>query len=74
LFDLNKLNDVSKDTLVKISAADLYEFLLGWAEEFNKEVLDEIKDREDYLLPILDLGRTGNKPRKDFVCASQIFE
>lgn len=74
LFDLNKLNDVSKDALVKIPAADLYSFLVEWAEEFNEDVLAEIKDREDYLLPILDLGRTGNKPRKDFVCASQIFE
>ncbi len=74
LFDLNKLNDVSKDTLVKIPAADLYTFLVEWAREFKPEVLELIEGREDYLLPILDLGREGNKPRKDFVCASQMFE
>ena len=74
LFDLNKLNDVSKDTLVKIKASDLYEFLVDWAKEFNKEIYSQIVDNKEYLLPILDLGRTGNKPRKDFVCASQMFE
>lgn len=74
LFDLNKLNDVSKDTLVKIPASDLYTFLVEWAREFKPEILPLIEGREDYLLPILDLGREGNKPRKDFVCASQMFE
>lgn len=74
LFDLNKLNDVSKDTLVKIPAAELYTFLVEWAREFRPEILPLIDGKEDYLLPILDLGREGNKPRKDFVCASQMFE
>ena len=74
LFDLSKLNDVSKNTLIKISASDLYDFLLKWSEEFNHEFFDLIKVRKDYLLKILDLDRTGNKPRKDFVSASQIFD
>lgn len=74
LFDLNKLNDVSKDTLVKIPADELYTFLVEWAREFRPEILPLIDGKEDYLLPILDLGREGNKPRKDFVCASQMFE
>ena len=74
LFDLNKLNDVSKDTLVRISAKDLYEFLKEWAESYNPEILPLITEDEGYMLKILDLGREGNKPRKDFVCAQQMFE
>lgn len=74
LFDLDKLNDVSKNTLVKISAAELYTFLLDWATEFKPEIASIIKENKDYLLKILDLDRTGNKPRKDFVCASQMFD
>lgn len=73
LFDLNKLNDVSKDTLVRIPAEELYDFLKEWAAEFRPEILPELEDR-DYLLKILDLGRDGNKPRKDFVSAGQMFE
>ena len=74
LFDLNKLNDVSKDTLVRISAADLYDFLLGWAKKFKTEIVSLLEEDKDYILRILDLDRDGNKPRKDFVCASQMFE
>ena len=32
LFDIAKLNDVSKDVLVKIPAKELYDFLTGWAK------------------------------------------
>ena len=74
LFDLNKLNDVSKDVLVKIPAADLCDFMVGWAEEFNTELLPLFRGREDYLTKILDLGRSGNKPRKDLVYGKQIFD
>lgn len=74
LFDLNKLNDVSKDVLVKIPAADLCDFMVGWAEEFNTELLPLFRGREDYLAKILDLGRSGNKPRKDLVYGKQIFD
>ena len=74
LFDLNKLNDVSKDVLVKIPAADLCDFMVGWAEEFNTEILPLFRGREDYLTKILDLGRSGSKPRKDLVYGKQIFD
>lgn len=73
LFDLNKLNDISKDVLLKIPASELYDFLKSWAEEFKPEILHIFEDR-DYLERILDLGRNDNKPRKDLVYAQQIIE
>ncbi|MEE3362353.1 MAG: glutamate--tRNA ligase [Anaerovoracaceae bacterium] len=74
LFDINKLNDVSKDTLVKISAEDLFAFMLEWAEEYDPETASILRGRESYVGPILDLGRSGKKPRKDFVNAPQMFD
>ena len=74
LFDLNKLNDVSKDVLVKIPAADLYDFLVDWAKEYKSEIVELLTADKDYMLKILDLGRDGNKPRKDFVAAGQMFD
>lgn len=73
LFDLNKLNDVSKDVLLKISADDIIEFLEGWAKEFKPEVLGIFDDKE-YLKKIIDLGRKDAKPRKDLVYGEQIVE
>ncbi len=73
LFDLNKLNDISKDVLLKIPASDLYDFLKDWAQEFRPEIMHIFDDR-GYLERILDLGRNDKKPRKDFIYAQQMIE
>ncbi len=74
LFDLNKLNDISKDVLLKIPAADLADFMIEWAREFKPAVLPLLEGDRDYLIKILDLGRDEAKPRKDLIYAKQIFE
>lgn len=73
LFDLDKLNDVSKDVLLRIPAADLAQFLKAWSEEFAPEYSYMFKDM-DYLTKILDIGRHDKKPRKDLVYARQIVD
>ena len=74
LFDLNKLNDVSKDVLLKISAADLYDFLKAWSEEFAPELAPIFEDRA-YLETILDIGRHEERnPRKDHIYARQMIK
>ncbi len=74
LFDLNKLNDISKDTLVRIPASELREFMADWSREFKPEITHFFEDDCAYIEKILDLGRAGDKPRKDLIYAKQIFE
>ena len=74
LFDLNKLNDISKDVLLRISASDLFDFLKGWSDEFRPE-LSHIFDDRAYLEKILDIGRHEERnPRKDHIYAQQMVE
>lgn len=73
LFDLDKLNDVSKEALLHISAYEIAEFLKDWSLEFAPEY-SYIFDDMDLLVKILDLGRDEKKPRKDLVYARQIME
>lgn len=73
LFDLDKLNDVSKEALLHISAYEIAEFLKDWSLEFAPEY-SYIFDDMDLLVKILDLGRDEKKPRKDLVNARQIME
>lgn len=73
LFDLAKLNDVSKEVMLRIPAEEIYHFLKAWAEEFSPEYLPMFSDKE-YALKILDLGRQDAKPRKDLVYAEQIVD
>ncbi len=74
MFDLNKLNDVSKDVLAKKSAEEIFDFCLGWAEEYNKSKADDMKANKDLYLKIFDIDRGGEKPRKDLVYAEQIVK
>ncbi len=74
LFDLNKLNDVSKDTLVRIPAGELRRFMFDWSKEFKPEIAHYFEENPAYIEKILDLGRGGDKPRKDLIYARQIFE
>lgn len=73
LFDLNKLNDVSKDVLLKVTASNLADFLQNWSEEFRPELSYMFEDRK-YLERILDIGRHESKPRKDHIYADQMVE
>ncbi|MGI6751924.1 MAG: glutamate--tRNA ligase [Anaerovoracaceae bacterium] len=74
LFDLDKLNDISKDVLVKMSANEIYDFLLEWAKEYRNELAELFVNNKDMMIRILDIERGGEKPRKDLMYGQQIFE
>ena len=73
LFDLDKLNDVSKEAMLHIPAPKIAEFLQEWSLEFAPEY-GYIFDDMGLLVKILDLGRDEKKPRKDLIYARQIME
>jgi len=73
MFDLNKLNDICKDVLAKKSAEEIYQFMLGWAEEYEPEISKLFRENHDMLVRVFDIDRGGEKPRKDLVYAGQIF-
>ncbi len=74
LFDLDKLNNISKDVLLKIPAEDIYGFLLSWAEGHKTEIVNILKGNREEVIKLLSVGRSGDKPRKDLMYCSQIFE
>jgi len=74
LFDLDKLNNISKDVLVKIPVEEIYEFLFKWAEVHKTEIVNILKNNEKSVLQLLSVGRAGDKPRKDLMYCEQIFE
>lgn len=73
LFDLDKLEDVSKECLFRISSSDLAAFMARWISMYRPDHSDVSSDM-DYLEAILDLGRHDNKPRKDLIYAEQILD
>lgn len=73
LFDLDKLNDVSKNAMLKIPAKDIAEWLKNWSDAWAPEFAYVFKDM-DLLEQILDLGRHDARPRADLVYARQIMD
>ena len=73
LFDLNKLNDISKNTLLRIDANELASWLKSWSDKFAPEFGFMFKDM-NHLTEILDLGRHDARPRADLVYARQILD
>ncbi|MDR2088932.1 MAG: glutamate--tRNA ligase [Clostridiales Family XIII bacterium] len=73
LFDADKLNDVSKEVLLGIPAAELAAFLADWAEETGRPEAASLKGDMRYLARILDIGRHDANPRKDLAYGAQIL-
>jgi glutamyl-tRNA synthetase len=73
LFDLDKLSDISKDTLVRLPADELAAFMLDWAAREHTDALPVLEENFSILIEALDVGRAGDKPRKDLAFAKQIL-
>ncbi len=74
LFDINKLEDISKEVLVSMEIDDVVEFFYNWAKEYEVEKYNIIKDKKEEVKVLFSIGRDGKKPRKDLVYASQMFD
>ncbi|NLY70287.1 MAG: glutamate--tRNA ligase [Clostridiales bacterium] len=74
LFDLDKLNDISKEVIARIADEELYEFMLEWATNYREELVPLFKENKSMMLKILAMDRHGDKPRKDLIYCEQIFD
>ncbi|NLJ88447.1 MAG: glutamate--tRNA ligase [Epulopiscium sp.] len=74
LFDLDKLNDISKEVLVKIPVEEIYDFLLNWAKKYRTEIESYLINDKEAVLKLLSIGRDAKKPRKDLIYCEQIFD
>jgi len=67
LFDLVKLDDMCKDYISTLTAQQVYDMSLEWAEAYNKEVADLLSNNKEYCVHIFNIEREGTKIRKDLV-------
>lgn len=64
LFDMIKLEDISKTIISRYSKEEIYNYVYEWAEEYDSELLEMLRDKE-YTLKIFGIERGNVKPRKD---------
>ena len=71
LFDMVKLLDIGKTVISKMTAEEVYENSLKWAEEYDRELLEMLQDKE-YALRVFGIERGNKKPRKDISKWSEV--
>ena len=72
LFDMVKLQDVSKGVISHYTAEEVYDEALDWAKEFDSELEKMLSEDKEYTLKVLGIERGGVKPRKDIAQWSEL--
>ena len=72
LFDLVKLNDVSKNVISLMSADKVYADVAAWAEKYDKEFYDIFTADPARSTAIVNIDRENPKPRKDIAKWSEV--
>ena len=73
LFDMVKLLDIGKNVISRMTADEVYENALNWANEYDKELV-KILENKDYALKVFGIERGNKKPRKDLSKWSDVKE
>lgn len=64
-FDHEKLNFISKNVISKFSAEKVYDEVLNYSVENDKELYDLLNSNKDYCIKMFNIERNTIKPRKD---------
>ena len=65
LFDMDKLHDVSKNVISRMSAEDVYDSVAKWSADNDPELHELFVRDPEMTKQFLSIGRGGKKPRKD---------
>ena len=65
LFDFDKLNDVAKNVVCRMTADEVYDNTLAWAKVYDPDFAKALESAPGMAKAALSIGRGGAKPRKD---------
>ena len=72
LFDLDKLDNISKNYISHLTKEEVYNDVLKWSEKYDLEFYDILKQNKEEGLAIFNIEREQKKPRKDFACYQDV--
>ncbi len=73
LYDLMKLEDISKNIISRMNKDELYEESYAWACKYDDKLKELIDKDVDYYKNIINIEREQAKPRKDIAKYSDIY-
>lgn len=72
LFDLDKLDDVSKNAISKMTAKEVTDEVISWAKDEDGQLYELLSADESCTEKIFAIGRNDAKPRKDLAKWSDV--
>ncbi len=72
LFDLVKLNDVSKNVISVMDAKTVYSYIAQWAEKYDEVFYKAFTADEKWSTEMVNIDRESPKPRKDIAKWSEV--
>ena len=72
LFDVEKLFNITKNYISRMTAEELYDEALPWMEEYDHELYELMVKYPQYTRDVLSIERYQEKPRKDYSSFSDI--
>ena len=66
LFDIEKINNISKERLCRLTKKEFTDLALDYAKTYNKELESLILRDRDYFESIVNIEREKENPRKDY--------
>lgn len=72
LYDLDKLDNISKNIISKMDKEAVYNNLVEYTKVYDEEFYKIITEKSEYTKDILNIERVQEKPRKDYACWSDV--
>ena len=72
LFDLDKLDNISKNYISRLTKEEVYEGALAWSKKYDTEFASILEKYKEYSMAIYNIEREQKKPRKDYTYYSEI--
>lgn len=72
LFDLDKLDNISKNYISRLTKEEVYESVLAWSKLYDPEFFKILEKYKEYSMAIYNIEREQKKPRKDYTYYSEI--
>ena len=72
LFDLEKLVNISRNYISRLSKEEVYDKEIAWAKEFDPDFAALLEKHKEYTLEMFNIERCQKKPRKDYANFKEI--
>lgn len=74
LFDLAKLDNISKNIISRMSGEEVFNRTLAWAKTYATQYVEVLNNNKEYAISVFGMDKNEKRPRKDITTLSEVME